>query len=148
MARPTVAWQESFTFGEKQIFVQAVEMDGMTTELIEGWLEERVPDYGRIRIATLQRVIRKLTVDGKDVNLEPDPSGRSRFPRVWDKGEQVTLTHKLLSLLVNKHEPELAEQFPAPFEKYLFEEEENPTTPTTQTPDNLSPLRGSTTEEE
>lgn len=121
LAKVKIVYQDKITFGGHEVFFQLVEADGYTIELIESEADADRPNATTARVALLQRVIHKLKVDGDDINLEPDPRGKSQFPKIWDGKE--TLTTYLLKIIINNTEPELAEQFEKFFGKYLKEED-------------------------
>lgn len=144
MAKVEVVHQDSFSFGGCQIFFQMVVADGYTSELIKGKVDAEkrslTPDYSFARIALLQRMVHKLKVNSKDVDLDPSPTGKSQFPRVWDKALGESLTTRLLKTVVNKVDPVIAEEFPEAFEEYIEEEQEVAAFPTTSTSVRSAPI--------
>lgn len=143
MAKNKIAYQERFDLAGHDVFVQILELDGYTNELIETKVESAEtggqPDYTVPRLALLQNCIHKLVVDGTDIDLRPKQ--RSAVPRIWDKASGDTLTTRLFKIIINNVEPELAEQFEDCFGKYLDDVVEPESFPTTTKPSGTSQTR-------
>lgn len=132
-------WDMTFEHAGRSIFVTGSALKASGEAMVRGAVREE--NYGRAEIALLGNTVMTVEVDGEKEFDRDRGSRGDDIPSYWDPETEETSAEVLLTYIVTKIAPHMADQYKDCFDRYYDEEAMSELQSNTADLANPTPLR-------